>query len=78
MTPRQLVRKSGITSMRELSEITGVSYQTLRNWIKFKPVLFEVVCIGAYESLHKMDVVEDSICTYCMRPEDGHKEDCPR
>ena len=40
-------KAAGLKSLAKLSEITGQSTQTLRNWHKFKPELFEIVLRGA-------------------------------
>jgi len=47
MTPSQKCKSSGLDSLAELVRITGVSERTLINWHKNKPVLFNIVIIGA-------------------------------
>jgi hypothetical protein len=47
MTPSEQCRNAGLASLSELSRISGVSIQTLRNWHKNKPVLFALVVAGA-------------------------------
>ncbi len=47
MTPSQTAKALGCKSLSQVSQITGVSLQTLGNWHKDKPELFKVVCIGA-------------------------------
>ena len=47
MTPSQQAKKAGLKSLLEVSEITGVSIQTLSNWAKSKPKLFSAVILGS-------------------------------
>jgi len=49
MTPSEQCKAAGLASLSELSRISGVSIQTLRNWHKNKPVLFAVVVAGAVQ-----------------------------
>jgi len=53
VTPSQQVKAAGLKSLSQVSEITGVSAQTLSNWVKDKPVLFEVVLLGCIAQLNK-------------------------
>lgn len=46
MTPSQLAKSSGLKSLTEVSQLTGVSLQTLTNWHRYKPDLFTVVISG--------------------------------
>ena len=46
MTPSQQAKAAGLKSLLQDSELTGVSIQTLSNWAKNKPELFEVVING--------------------------------
>ena len=39
----------GFKSALELTRITGVSKETLTNWMKNKPLLFDVVLLGALQ-----------------------------
>lgn len=39
-------KAAGIKSLSAVSELTGVSLQTLTNWHKNKPMLFAVVLAG--------------------------------
>lgn len=45
MTPSQKTKASGL-KLVEVSELTGVSIQTLTNWYKNKNELFSVVLSG--------------------------------
>ncbi len=46
MTPSQQCKQAGLSSLAEVSNLTGVSVQTLINWHRDKPKLFEVVING--------------------------------
>ena len=46
MKPSEKVKLVGLKSFAELSEVSGESVQTLNNWYKNKPRLFELVLIG--------------------------------
>ena len=47
MTPSEQCKAAGLTSLAEMSRISGVSVQTLCNWHKDKPALFATVVAGA-------------------------------
>ena len=47
MTPSQQAKAAGLKSLLQVSELTGVSIQTLSNWAKNKPKLFRVVILGS-------------------------------
>jgi hypothetical protein len=46
MTPSQQAKKLGLKSLTQVSQITGVSLNTLTNWHRDKPELFKTVLIG--------------------------------
>jgi len=46
MTASQQAKKAGLKNLVEVVDITGQSRQTLTNWHKNKPLLFNVVLIG--------------------------------
>jgi hypothetical protein len=46
MTPAQQAKAAGLKSLLEVSDISGVSLQTLNRWAKNKPKLFKVVLFG--------------------------------
>jgi len=48
MTPAKKCKELGINGLKELSELSGVSYQTLSNWAKDKPKLFNIILKGVY------------------------------
>ncbi len=47
MKPSEKCKAAGLKSLAELSEISGESVQTLNNWFKHKPRLFDLVLRGA-------------------------------
>lgn len=49
MKPSQACKKAGLASLLELSELSGTSPQTLTNWHRNKPHLFELVLLGAVQ-----------------------------
>ena len=50
MPPSQQAKKAGLKSLTEVSKLTGVRFQTLNNWAKNKPELFNIVIIGCKAS----------------------------
>ena len=50
MTPSQQAKQAGLKSLAQVSELTGVRFQTLNNWAKNKPELFNIVIIGCKAS----------------------------
>lgn len=46
MTASQLAKQLGCKSLKQITEKTGTSLQTLTNWHHHKPDLFYVVCVG--------------------------------
>ncbi|NOY72178.1 MAG: hypothetical protein GXP14_07340 [Gammaproteobacteria bacterium] len=55
MKPSEKCKASGLKSLSELSEISGTSVQTLNNWHKNKPILFDLVLRGAVAKNHGED-----------------------
>lgn len=61
MTPSQQAKSTGLKSLSQVRDTLGanknghpmVSLQTLANWHKNKPELFEVVLIGVKQKLKK-------------------------
>ena len=49
MTPSEVCDTAGLKGLAELRRMTGQSDQTLINWSRNKPELFEIVAIGAAE-----------------------------
>lgn len=47
MKPSEKAKAAGMKSLAELAEISGESVQTLNNWHKNKPRLFDLVLKGA-------------------------------
>jgi DNA-binding transcriptional ArsR family regulator len=56
LTASQKVKAAGLKSLSQLSEMTGVSLQTLTNWYKDKPKLFDVLIEGALA--HSKNILE--------------------
>ena len=53
MKTSEKAKAAGLKNLSELSEITGQSTQTLRNWDENKPELFQVVLEGAVSKKQK-------------------------
>ena len=51
MTPAQQAKAAGLKSLTQVSQLTGVSLNTLTNWHRHKPDLFRVVLAGCLASL---------------------------
>lgn len=47
MTTAEKVKSAGLLNLKELSELTGQTSDTLRRWDKNKPELFQIVLNGA-------------------------------
>lgn len=45
-TASQTAKKHGLKSLAEVSNMTGVRFQTLNNWFNNKPELFTIVIYG--------------------------------
>ena len=50
MTPAKIAKAAGLKSLSEVSRLTGQSMQTLANWSKNKPDLFNIVIAGCVAS----------------------------
>lgn len=46
MSPSRQAKAAGLKNLSQVSELTGVSLQTLTNWHKNKPKLFNIVLLG--------------------------------
>ena len=46
MTTSEAAKAANLKSLKQVGELTGQSNQTLINWHKYKPELFEVVLLG--------------------------------
>lgn len=55
MSASQLAKQLGCKSLKQITDKTGTSLQTLTNWHKNKPDLFYVVCVGV-AALQSADV----------------------
>ena len=49
MKPSEQAKAAGLNSLKELSEITKQSEQTLLNWHANKPEMFEIAILGAVQ-----------------------------
>ena len=62
MKPSERAKQAGLDSLEELAEMTGQSVQTLNNWSKNKPKLFDVVLAGAVQikrhDLQDLEVIQ--------------------
>jgi len=52
MTASQKAKELGFKSLTQVQELSGQSQQTLDNWFKKKPILFEVVLLGCLAKLN--------------------------
>jgi len=46
MKPAQTAKAAGLTSLSEMSELSGVKVRTLQNWHSDNHQLFHIVAIG--------------------------------
>ena len=58
MTPSQQAKAAGLKSLTQVSQITGVSLNTLTNWHRDKQLLFKIVLLGCRFSLKVQEVEE--------------------
>lgn len=56
MSPSDKCDSAGLKGLAELRRLTGQSDQTLINWSKHKPELFEICVIGAAEKKRRNNV----------------------
>lgn len=54
-SPSQKAKAVGLQSLTQVSEITGMGRNTLTNWSRDKPDLFQVVLYGCLYSIHRLD-----------------------
>ena len=50
-TPAKLAKQAGLKNLKQVSELTHVSVQTLTNWVRNKPHLFRIVLKGCLADL---------------------------
>lgn len=55
LTPAKQAKQRGLKSLKQVTELTGQSKETLGNWSKHKPQLFDVVLTGCIEKLKESD-----------------------
>lgn len=58
-TASRQAKDYGLNSLNEVSDLTGVSYQTLINWHNNKPYLFDIVVFGCVAYLRATKKGED-------------------
>jgi hypothetical protein len=51
MTASQQAKSTGLKNLLQVTELTGVRAQTLINWHKNKPKLFNIVLLGCLVQL---------------------------
>lgn len=51
MTPAQQAKSLGLKNLTQVSQMTGISLETLANWHKNRPRLFRIVLIGCKAEL---------------------------
>ena len=56
LTPAQEAKAAGLKNLSHVAELTGQSLQTLINWHRSKPELFEVVLLGC-KAKHEADLM---------------------
>jgi len=73
MTPAEKVRSMGMSSLSEVSEMTGRSTRTLGNWHYHYPELFEIVVLGcrARRQLEIEKAIENSLEEKARRHHEG-------
>ena len=54
MKTSEKAKAAGLKNLAELAEITNRSTETLRNWDKNNPELFEIILKGAIEQKNKL------------------------
>jgi hypothetical protein len=55
ITAAKQAKLYGLKKLAQVTEVTGVSSQTLDNWQKTKPELFRAVCLGSIKILSKAE-----------------------
>lgn len=50
MKPSEKAKEAGLSSLKELSKISGESTQTLNNWFNNKPFIFHAVLAHAVKT----------------------------
>jgi len=53
MTPAQQAKAAGLESLAVVIEMTGISRQTLENWHRNRPQLFDVILAGCVAKLER-------------------------
>lgn len=58
MSASKQAKEAGLKNLSQVSQITGVSLQTLDNWSKHKPELFKIVLVGVRQCLFMQGLIE--------------------
>ena len=66
MRPAEQAKAEGLKSLSEVSEMTGVSLQTLGNWAKNRPALFRIVLAGC-KSMEKQNMSAEKTTAVIIR-----------
>jgi hypothetical protein len=56
MSASKKAKELGFKNLAQVQELSGQSQQTLDNWFKKKPLLFEVVLFGCLAKLNRQIV----------------------
>jgi len=55
MTPSQKAKSAGLKSLAQVTQMTGVGKDTLRNWNMNKPELFRIVIAGCVAEIKQQE-----------------------
>ena len=67
-TAGKTAKYHGLNGLKEITELTGQSVETLRNWFLKKPLLFHVVLVGC---LMLRDCKKASVVSGCLELREG-------
>jgi hypothetical protein len=54
MTAAKAAKSAGLKNLAEVAKLTGVDRQTLHNWSKDKPLLFNIVLKGCVAEIDRL------------------------
>jgi len=57
MSPSKQAKSMGLKSLVQVTELTGVSKETLSNWSRDKPKLFRIVLIGCFTDIQSANAI---------------------
>ncbi len=58
MTASETAKRAGLKNLAAVSELTGVSVQTLNNWFRHKPKLFAAAVAGCRDRIAIESILE--------------------